>query len=46
MTCILLHNLIVEYRIGKDKEEDSSLYQIVEDGSLPTTVDSIQSQVD
>ena len=35
MTCVCLHNMIVEHRIEKDEKEDSSFYQIVEDGSLP-----------
>ena len=46
MACICLHNMMVEHRIEKDEKEDSTFYHIVEDSSLPASVDSIQSQVD
>ena len=45
MACICLHNMMVEHRIERHETEDSNFYQIVEDGSLPVAVDSIQSQV-
>ena len=46
MTCILLHNMMVECRIENDENEDSSFYQIVDDGYLSTDSDPIESQVD
>ena len=46
MTCVCLHNMMVECRIEKDENEDSSFYQIIEDGSLPAGSDPIRSQVD
>ena len=50
MICVLLHNMMVEYRIENDDEEDSTFYQIVEDASLPEESmagsDPIQDQVD
>ena len=44
MTCICLHNMMVECRIENDENEDSSFYQIVDDGSADS--DPIESQVD
>ena len=46
MTCICLHSMMAEYRVERDEKEDSTFYHVVEDGSLPAIVDSIQSQVD
>ena len=45
MVCICLHNMMVEYRIERDEEEDSSFYQVVGDGNLPDC-DPIQRQVE